>query len=641
MKHVLRTAVISILLVAGLVFAHTEQAQFSVKNTSNRVISAPVGGYVVWTGTGYTYRVSALDYIIAGDAYSVTEQDVTLSAADGTNPRIDVIAVNTSNAVIVLEGSPAANPVKPSVDAAEQLELTFITVPALSTSPADISIETVYDENNDWTCTASDASHVCNSTNNPRTGTLDVEATSTSNNDNVIFDKGSTITLADYNVLVFYIRSKAAWSGNASITITPGLDPSYSGGVVLKNGDFGFDSSNTSTYQQIIIPTGLFTQSPAAIDALKLNIKGSIGYYIDDVSFQGGLQQPTTSESLVYKGVWSASASYAENNVVTYSGATYVSLETNTNVTPGTSATTWEHVGSTTGGVSNAIFLLGADTGSVLEDTEDQPEFFCNESGVTLTISKVVCRSDAGTPSVNIQKDDGSPTDMMASALSCSTAGASQTSFVSGENVIPDGTCVDFVMGTAGGVAKRITFNVTTTGGQSGVGLSPGDDIGAATATTPAEDDNDTSVATTAYVQTEITGLGGGGGTLLLASNDAATPDGGTFYFALSGESTRESSPSAASAAWMHLPAGTFSNMNCRHGGSMASGESITINLAAANGTEIGSACVIGPGNDDVDCSVAGDIETVVDGTNRQYKVVFTNLTNNNHLTCNITFTPS
>lgn len=35
-------------------------------------------------------------------------------------------------------------------------------------------------------------------------------------------------------------------------------------------------------------------------------------------------------------------------------------------------------------------------------------------------------------------------------------------------------------------------------------------DIGTATATTPAEDDNDTSVATTAYVQTEISGLGSG-----------------------------------------------------------------------------------------------------------------------------------
>jgi len=45
----------------------------------------------------------------------------------------------------------------------------------------------------------------------------------------------------------------------------------------------------------------------------------------------------------------------------------------------------------------------------------------------------------------------------------------------------------------------------------TGAAVFAGGDIGAATATTPAADDNDTSVATTAYVQTEISGLGGGG----------------------------------------------------------------------------------------------------------------------------------
>jgi hypothetical protein len=48
---------------------------------------------------------------------------------------------------------------------------------------------------------------------------------------------------------------------------------------------------------------------------------------------------------------------------------------------------------------------------------------------------------------------------------------------------------------------------------ESGAGdlVFGGGNIGAATATTPPENDNDTSVATTAYVQTEIAGLGGGG----------------------------------------------------------------------------------------------------------------------------------
>jgi len=44
-----------------------------------------------------------------------------------------------------------------------------------------------------------------------------------------------------------------------------------------------------------------------------------------------------------------------------------------------------------------------------------------------------------------------------------------------------------------------------------------------ATATTPAEDDNDTSVATTAYVQTEIALLGGGGGTGIATNSGSGT----------------------------------------------------------------------------------------------------------------------
>jgi hypothetical protein len=52
-------------------------------------------------------------------------------------------------------------------------------------------------------------------------------------------------------------------------------------------------------------------------------------------------------------------------------------------------------------------------------------------------------------------------------------------------------------------------------GDESGTGalLFAGGALGAATATTPAENDSSTAVATTAYVQTELSGLGGGGST--------------------------------------------------------------------------------------------------------------------------------
>jgi len=70
---------------------------------------------------------------------------------------------------------------------------------------------------------------------------------------------------------------------------------------------------------------------------------------------------------------------------------------------------------------------------------------------------------NSGVPSVNLQRDDGTPVNVLASNLSCSAAGATTTSFVSGENGIADGQKVDFVMSTMGGATRRLTLTGTYT----------------------------------------------------------------------------------------------------------------------------------------------------------------------------------
>jgi hypothetical protein len=103
-------------------------------------------------------------------------------------------------------------------------------------------------------------------------------------------------------------------------------------------------------------------------------------------------------------------------------------------------------------------FMVGADTGAALADTDDQADIYVNRLGQGITISEVWCACDAGSPTIQLQKDDGSPTNMLSSNLTCSAgAGASTTSFVSGENAMADGTRLDFLMVTAGGTAKRVT----------------------------------------------------------------------------------------------------------------------------------------------------------------------------------------
>jgi hypothetical protein len=110
--------------------------------------------------------------------------------------------------------------------------------------------------------------------------------------------------------------------------------------------------------------------------------------------------------------------------------------------------------------VRSVTFIAGGDSSTAtLADTDDQPTFFRNNLGRTYRIAEVWCESDAGTPTINLQRDDGSPADVLSSSLACSTSGASGSIAVA-EQDLADGNKLDFVMATAGGAAKRVTVSV-------------------------------------------------------------------------------------------------------------------------------------------------------------------------------------
>src|SRR4030095_5738219 len=78
------------------------------------------GGQVAWE-SAYTFRVSAASYYINATAYTSAEATVALTAAHATLDRIDVVALDTAGAVVVLAGTPASTPSQPSVDPAADL----------------------------------------------------------------------------------------------------------------------------------------------------------------------------------------------------------------------------------------------------------------------------------------------------------------------------------------------------------------------------------------------------------------------------------------------------------------------------------------------------------------------------------------
>ena len=306
------------------------------------------GGSVAYTGSGLVFTVQAASYVIAGVSYTSPMANVTLDAASGANDRIDAIIVDNTGTATKITGTPAGPPLNPSVDPTSQLGLTFVYVPQSSTTPANITTANIYLENTEWTCAAG-AGWNCASTTNPYAGTKDIEATTVAAGTTVTLTNGAPVTLSNYNVLTFYIRSKATWGNNRSLTFQflSGSTPVGSG-VILKNGTFGYSSSTTASYQQIAIPLSQFAAT-STVTALKVTSSGSggsaPGFYLDNIFLQGGLPAPALPSGLmIWKGTWSASQTYQPNDVVTYSSSTFLALVANTNVTPVAGAT-WQSLG--------------------------------------------------------------------------------------------------------------------------------------------------------------------------------------------------------------------------------------------------------------------------------------------------------
>ncbi len=107
-------------------------------------------------------------------------------------------------------------------------------------------------------------------------------------------------------------------------------------------------------------------------------------------------------------------------------------------------------------------FMLGADGGAALADADDQETIWSNVFGSGVTVTKIWCQSDAGTPIVQLQRDDGTPADMCTANLTCTTTGATCTVAAAEDNLAADEE-IDFLMVTAGGTAARVSIFVVWT----------------------------------------------------------------------------------------------------------------------------------------------------------------------------------
>ena len=388
----------------------------TVPSTPQYVAPQAIAGCGVQYLSGLTYTVGGCTYSINGITYTSasTPQNITLATADPTNPRIDVIFLDSTLTVQKITGTPAATPQQPVVDPSTQLQLTFVLVPALATTPGNTTTTSIYLENTEWTSATggtSSANVNVASTNNPYLGSKDTE-----------FGAGGTVTtttyaqytkpasgtenLSNYNALVFYVRNKAAWPKARSVTVQwfNGANP-LGVAVVVSNGSFGFNATtNTTGYQQVSIPASAFGIPGVAVTTVRFTITGSgaalTGFYLDEVTLQGGSGGVVLPATLMnFKGTYSATATYNPNDTVVSSNIAYVALVQNTNVSVGT-ASTWVPLSSA--GVKTRQFgtTFGDTGGSAL--ASGSVVYFT--VGYACTIAAWNISVDAGTATIDVWK---------------------------------------------------------------------------------------------------------------------------------------------------------------------------------------------------------------------------------------------
>jgi hypothetical protein len=251
------------------------------------------GATIAWQ-TDLEYMVGAATYYLSGVLTTSAQQTVTLTAADGSNDRIDVLVLDSAGTLSAIAGTAAADPAEPTIDPSAYLRLGIVLVEAASTEPSITQTE-IYLNNAEWTASASAGTINPDSTNNPRSGTKDIEGTAVAANAFVTLTKpaAGTVDLSTQNTLVFYVRVKAAFPTTKAFRLGWYSGTALRGSsVTVGNGQYGFNSQSAGSYQQIVVPISAFNVPQAnLVTNLRITVIGSganDGWYIDDIVLNSG-----------------------------------------------------------------------------------------------------------------------------------------------------------------------------------------------------------------------------------------------------------------------------------------------------------------------------------------------------------------
>lgn len=255
-----------------------------------------VSGGIVTGAGGLSIDITSANYYLNGGTNYLTPQtNLTDSAADPSNPRIDIVVVDTSGQVRIIQGTAAVNPIKPQANPASELELTYFQVDAGATS-LNIVSDPIYLEGTEWDTAHSGTIAVdWQNTLNPHTGTYSIKVSSYTDSSQLIFTKPSgTDTIVNSSVLKMWPYFIGHFGGNI-------LGQFYNGSTAVSNLidlTTYLNRNDSSAYQNGSFPAYLWTFSSPIVNKVVFTLRGfdttgTKGLFLDDIELQHGIQNPS------------------------------------------------------------------------------------------------------------------------------------------------------------------------------------------------------------------------------------------------------------------------------------------------------------------------------------------------------------
>jgi hypothetical protein len=213
------------------------------------------GGIVSWI-SGLTFNVTPAVYYINEIRYTSPGGTVTLDPTSTTDPRKDVIALNTAGQVIKITGTASPTPATPQTSNTEYY-LTDIFLAPNATEPTNVVQLVAYDENTEWTATAVNVTVNFNSTANTYRGTKAALVGNTTATSYLKFVAPTPVNSSTVSPFSFAIKLNAALNGTTRYYVSFFNGTTQIGSVNLSTA-YGFTATNISAYQPIAIPIADF-----------------------------------------------------------------------------------------------------------------------------------------------------------------------------------------------------------------------------------------------------------------------------------------------------------------------------------------------------------------------------------------------